>query len=562
MKFSQFPYQRPNMEEIKKNILPIIEKFLDYSLEEQIKSLKEVNQITDEINSMATLASIRNSVNTKDPFYQEEQAFWDHNGPLLSEWQFDLSQKMVQSKHYEGLVKEFGALLLQKTHLFLKTFDAKIIPFLQKENALTTEYEKLIADPSVNFRGKQYNLSQMATFLSVPDRNTRKEAQLAISAFFEKNEKEYDRIYDNLVQVRNEMARLLGYENFVQLGYDRLGRVDYNIDHVASYRENILTNVLPFYRKTLTKKSRRIGIDKLQSYDAKFNFLSGNPTPKGGVDFQVEQAKKMYAEMSEETNQLFNLLVDKELLELESKPNKVGGGYCTYLPKFQSPFVFANFNGTSHDVDVLTHEMGHAFQVYQSRHLIPEYRFPTLEAAEIHSMGMEFLAWPWMHHFFKEDSEKYKFSHLSESLNFLLYGALVDHFQHEVYQKPAMTPEERKQVWHELEQKYLPLQNFEEDKFLQKGTYWYRQGHIFSSPFYYIDYTLAQVAALEIWSLSQENYPQTWQLYLSLCQKGGSESFVNLLKNSGLNNPFEKDTLKNIAVKVDHYLDQINDEKF
>jgi M3 family oligoendopeptidase len=562
MKFSQFPYKRPNMQKIKKNFLRFIEKFPYYSLKKQIKSLKTVHRITDDITSMATLASIRNNTNTKDVFYQEEQKFWDYNYPFFCQWQFNLSKKIFKSKHYEGLVKEFGVLFFQKINLFLKTFNDKIIPFLQKENVLITAYEKLISDHSVNFRGKKYNLSQIDAFLSAPDRHTRKEAQLAISSFFEKNEKEYDRIYDNLVQVRSKMGLILGYENFVNLGYDLLERVDYNINEVTSYRENILINVLPVYYKILDKKTRRIGIDKLESYDSKFNFLSGNPTPKGGLDFQVKQAQKMYSEMSEQTDHLFNLLIQKDLLELESKLNKVGGAYCTYLPNFNSPFIFANLNGTSHDVDVLTHEMGHAFQIYQSRHLIPEYRFPTLEVAEIYSMGMEFLAWPWMNYFFKEDSEKYKFAHLSESLIFLLYGALVDHFQHIIYQKPEMSSEERKKMWRELEQKYLPLQSFKEDIFLEKGTYWYRQFHIFSNPFYYIDYTLALVSALEIWILSRENYKKTWKMYLSLCKKGGSESFLNLLKHAGLNNPFEKDTLKNIVKKVENYLDQINDEKF
>src|SRR5690554_5695718 len=152
----------------------------------------------------------------------------------------------------------------------------------------------------------------------------------------------------------------------------------------------------------------------------------------------------MYDALSPETSKFFRFMVDKELMDLDSRANKEGGGYCTYIPDHQAPFIFANFNGTSGDVDVLTHEAGHTFQVYSSRHLIPEYRWPTMESAEIHSMSMEFLAWPWIDKFFKEDTNKYKFDHLSGAIEFLPYGVLVDEFQHEVYENPKLSPKERR----------------------------------------------------------------------------------------------------------------------
>ncbi|OIJ44789.1 M3 family oligoendopeptidase [Rice orange leaf phytoplasma] len=562
MKFQDFEYQRVDIAQTKQTILPMIEAFLDASLPEQIKIINRLNSLMDEINSMFTLAEIRHSLDVKDTFYQQEKHFCDQNAPLLTELKHQFSQTMVKSKHYDALVQEFGPLLFDKIKLFLKTFDPKIIPYLQEENTLTTKYQKLISDPSVAFEGKLYNLSQMATFLESSQRQTRKNAQLAVSQFFAKNEQEYDLIYDQLVQTRTKMAQILGYSNFVALGYDLLGRTDYDANQIADYRTNILKYVLPFYTMTQKRKSKRLDIAKLESYDKSFNFSSGNPKPQRGVDFQLTQAKKMYHAMSLQTKLFFDFLLEKNLLDLDSKPNKTGGGYCTYLPKYSAPFVFANFNGTSHDVDVLTHEIGHAFQVYQSRHLIPEYRWPTFEAAEISSMGMEFLAYPWVKDFFAQDVDKYQFLHLSQSLNFLLYGALVDHFQHEVYQNPQMTPAQRKECWRNLEKKYLLLETYEGDPFLEKGTFWFRQSHIFSTPFYYIDYTLAQVCALEIWLLSKQDYSNTWQKYLKLCQLGGSQTFLNLLKTTGLTNPFEPNHLKNIVSFVTCYLQKIDDTKF
>jgi M3 family oligoendopeptidase len=275
----------------------------------------------------------------------------------------------------------------------------------------------------------------------------------------------------------------------------------------------------------------------------------------------VNHAKTMYDEMSKETSEFFNFMVDHELLELDSKPGKQGGGYCTYIPDYQSPFIFANFNGTSHDVDVLTHEAGHAFQIYSSKHLIPEYRWPTLEACEIHSMSMEFLAWPWVHLFFEDDTEKYKFNHLAGAVSFLPYGVLVDEFQHHIYEKPELTPDERKTLYRKLEKKYLPFKDYDDDAFLEKGGFWFRQGHIFGAPFYYIDYTLAQVCAFQYWIKHQENREAALESYLKLCKLGGSKSFLGLVESAELLNPFVKGTVKEIVKPIKAYLDSVDDMK-
>ncbi|MDY3196347.1 MAG: M3 family oligoendopeptidase, partial [Paracholeplasma sp.] len=406
-----------------------------------------------------------------------------------------------------------------------------------------------------------YNLSQMAPFTQSLSRETRKQAQLVISNFFESIESDIDDIYDNMVKVRHEMAQKLGYKNYVKLGYQRLGRTDYNASDVKSYREQIKRDVVPVVEELVKRKAKRLGITDLKSYDT-ISFLSGNPTPKGDRDFLVNHAKTMYKELSKETDEFFNFMVDSELLELDSKKGKAGGGYCTFIPSYKAPFIFANFNGTSHDVDVLTHEAGHAFQVYQARDFInPMQRFPGYEACEIHSMSMEFFAWPWMELFFKEDKEKYYFSHLSGAISFLPYGALVDEFQHEVYENPQMTKEERKATWARLEKVYLPSKDYGEDAFMKKGTYWYRQGHIFGSPFYYIDYTLAQVCAFQYWIRDHRNHEEAWKSYVDLCKLGGAYGFVELMRRSNLNSPFVDGTIKQTIEPLKAFLDTIDDTK-
>lgn len=562
MTFNEYPYQRPDLEKLKKDLEETIALVGENeSLETEIKAIRRMYDIDDEVDSMFTLVSIRNSLNTKDEFYEKEQAFLDENGPVLRQYSHQLTEKMLHSKNRVGLEKEFGSLVFKQAEVQQKTFKPEIIPDLQKENKLSTEYSKLLASAEIEFDGGTYNLSQMTPFTTHKDRDVRHRAQLAVSGFLSENEKEIDRIYDDMVKVRTEIAHKLGYENFVQLGYDRLGRTDYNYKDVKTYRDQVLKDIVPLVSELTERKAKRLGIENPKSYDLALSFLSGNPTPKGDRKWMVDRATKMYHEMSKETGEFFDFMVEHELLELDSKPGKSGGGYCTYIPEYRSPFIFANFNGTSHDVDVLTHEAGHAFQVYSSRDLDPSYRWPTMEAAEIHSMSMEFLAWPWIDSFFVEDTDKYKFNHLAGSVSFLPYGVLVDEYQHEVYLHPEMSPDERKQTWRKLEKKYRPFLDYGDDAFMEKGTYWFRQGHIFGSPFYYIDYTLAQVCAFQFWISSQKDHGKAFENYLALCKLGGSKSFLGLVEAAKLQNPFVNGTVKEIVKPIRAYLDAVDDTK-
>lgn len=562
MKFKDYQYQRPDVDAIKAQYATVMAEFkAAISAGVQADIIRKVFGLVDAVDTMAQLVSIRYSLNTQDPFYEAEMGFIDEVSPELQNLVNEFNKLVYASPFKKELTAEFGEHYFNQIEVSLQSFDEKIIPLLQEENKLNSKYSKVVASAQIEFDGGTYNLSQMSPFTQSKDRETRHLAQLKISEFFESKEAELDEIYDNLVKVRNEAAQALGYENYVQLGYKRLGRTDYGAKEVKSYREQIKRDVVPFVEKLVQRKSKRLGIPQLKSYDT-ISFLSGNPTPKGDLDWQVEQATKMYRELSSETNEFFTFMKDSELLELDSKKGKAGGGYCTFIPGYKAPFIFANFNGTSHDVDVLTHEAGHAFQVYQARDFInPMQRFPGYEACEIHSMSMEFFAWPWVPLFFKEDSEKYYFSHLSGAISFLPYGALVDEFQHVIYENPSMSKDERKAAWRALEKTYLPSRDYDDDHFMEKGTYWFRQGHIFQSPFYYIDYTLAQVCAFQYWIRNHENHAEAWASYVQLCKLGGSKGFVALMKDAKLNSPFEDGTILKTIKPLEAFLNTIDDTK-
>lgn len=563
MKFDDYRYKRPDVEKFKQYFNTLLKDLNDTSpLEVQKASVTAINKLRNEFDTMQTLVSVRHSINTTDEFYKAEQEFMDEIGPVVQEYITDYYKALVHSKYRAEFEMEWGAQLLQLAEVSLRTFSPEIIEDLQLENKLSTEYSQLIASAKILFEGEERTLPQLAPFELSTDRDMRKSASEARFGFMSEHEAEFDRIYDELVKVRDRIAKKLGYSNFVQLGYDRMMRTDYNAEMVANFRKQVLEYIVPVSQQLKKRQTERLGLDELKYYDENFSFKTGNATPKGDPDWIVANGKKMYKELSPETDEFFTFMLDNNLVDLVSKKGKQGGGYCTYFSQYQAPFIFSNFNGTSGDIDVLTHEVGHAFQVYESRNInVPEYAFPTYEACEIHSMSMEFFAWPWMNLFFEEDADKYRFNHLSDSLQFIPYGVSVDEFQHFVYSNPEATPAERKQAWRDIEKKYLPHRNYEGNTYLEQGGFWHKQGHIFASPFYYIDYTLAQLCAFQFWKRSNEDFKSAWSDYLELCQAGGSKSFIKLVELAGLTSPFEDGCISSVIGDIEGWLNSINDKE-
>ena len=564
LKFKDYKYERPNLETLSKDFETLIGEFKSSKdAKEQSEVMKKITTIRNNIETMASLVSIRHSIDTRDKFYEEENNFIDENSPKFSELVSKFYKELVGSEFREELEKTWGEQVFNLAQLELETFSPEIMEDLVKENKLVTEYNKLIASAKLEFQGKTRNLSDMRPFLESKDRAVRKDASETMWEFFEENEAEFDRIYDELVKLRDKMARTLGFKNYVEMGYKRLGRSDYDANMVENYRKQVYEDLVPVVNELGKRQEKRLDLENMKYYDEPLEYTTGNATPKGDEEWILNHGKTMYKELSPETDEFFSFMRDRELLDLMSKEGKMAGGYCTILPDYDSPFIFSNFNGTSGDIDVLTHEAGHAFQVFMSMgYELPEYKFPTLEACEIHSMSMEFLTWPWMELFFQDEVYKYKFSHLAGAISFIPYGVSVDEFQHFVYENPGATPDERKAQWREIEKKYLPSRDYEDNEFLDRGAYWFKQGHIFSSPFYYIDYTLAQVCAFQFWIKNQEDKKAAWEDYLRLCKAGGSKSFLELVELAKLDNPFVDGTIKRTVGPLKDWLDTVDDSKF
>ncbi|MCI5774476.1 MAG: M3 family oligoendopeptidase [Erysipelotrichaceae bacterium] len=565
MKFKDLKYERIDLAKTCEQLENLAKRLQEAQDATTFKAIfQEICQLQMHIDTMGNLVSVRHSINTADEFYNEENDWWDMQRPVLQKYFTDIANIAISKPYREELLDEIYEPYFKIAECKARSFNEAIIPLLQQENKLISEYGKLKASAKIEFDGKECNLAQIAAYCSSQDRDIRKKAFDAKMRFYQDNEAKFDEIYDQLVHVRHQIALKLGYDNFIQVGYDRMLRLDYDAKMVSKYRDMIAKHVVPLAQEIVDAQANRINVDKVRYYDYDYEFLSGNPKPVESYDEKIAAAKWMYHQMSKETAEFIDVMIDNELWDLESKPNKELGGYCTEFPEYKLPFIFSNFNGTRGDVEVLTHEAGHALNSYLAAKDInvPECVFPTLESCEIHSMSMEFFTYPYMHKFFGDDTQKYYYAHFSNVFKFLPYGVLVDHFQHEIYANPDMTPAQRKETWRKLERRYTPFKDYEGNEMLEKGCWWYQQGHIFASPFYYIDYTLAQVCALQFWDRMYNQDDKAWHDYIKLCRLGGTKTFLQLVEEANLRSPFDDECLLATIEDAKAYLKTFDLAKF
>ena len=562
--FETYQYTRPEFDAFSDTFRQSLQRFeTARSYEEQDRALSQINELRTEFTSMYNICHIRHTMDTENEFYEKENEFFDQQMPAYEGLINDFYKKLLASPFRPALEQKWGRQLFTIAEFSLKTFDESIIGLLQEENKLSSQYTKLKATAKIGFREEEHNLSTIQKYEIDRNRETRQAAAEAKWGFFVGHAATIEDIFDQLVKVRHKIARQLGYKNFVELGYARMLRSDYGPEKVANFRRQVEEYIVPIASRLYERQRRRLGLKNLKYYDEELRFPGGNAQPKGEPKWIVSQALQMYSELSAETREFFDFMNANHLMDLETRPGKATGGYCTFIRNHKAQLIFSNFNGTSGDIDVLTHEAGHAYQVYSSREIgIGEYNWPTFEACEIHSMSMEFFTWPWMELFFREETDKYKFSHLSNSLYFLPYGVAVDEFQHYVYENPEASPAERNLAWRAIEKKYLPHRNYDGHAFLEKGGFWQKQSHIFNTPFYYIDYTLAQICAFQFWKKDREAHEQAWADYVRLCQAGGSLSFLELVQLAGLRSPFEDGCVASVVDVITEWLDSIDDSSF
>ncbi len=559
MKFSDMEYKRPDLAAAARNLQALAAQAQAATGPESILQVYDAcRKISDAVATAGTLAAIHHTVDTRDEFYDGENEYFDENGPVVNDKILSLYRAILASPHRDALARQHGGILLEKLEIAVKSSDERLVALQQQENALSTRYEKLYASARIPFQGQELTVAQLGPFKQHTGRATRKAAFEAEGGFFDAHREELDDIYDQLVQNRTRQATVLGHENFVPLGDIRMERHGYTRADITACRNAVARDIVPVAAKLKARQAARIGVADFKFYDGSLSFKNGNPTPKGTPEEILAAGQLMYRQLSPQTAQFINFMMAGGLFDVLAKPGKAPGGYCTYIPEYKSPFIFSNFNGTSGDVDVLTHEAGHAFAAYLAAqgNLPGELRSPGLESCEIHSMSMEFLTGPWHKLFFKEDSAKYEISHAEDTLFFMPYGCQVDEFQEEVYRRPHLKPDERNALWLDLESKYRPWNDFTGLPFYGRGAGWQRQLHIYGSPFYYIDYVLAQAVALEFFLACQRDADDAWQRYLALVRKAGTETYTGLVRAAGFQSPFQPGTLARIGGEMYDWLEE------
>lgn len=553
MKFKDMPYERVDFEKAIEEMKQLISEFqAAKSGEEQFAVHQKYYELNDKINTQYTIAYIRNGVDTTDEFYDKENDYYDEQLPVFNNVEQEYQKAMYESPYRDYLESKIGKVAFKNMEISLKSFDEKLVPFMQEENALVSEYNKLIASAKIDWEGETLNLSLMRPYLTHVDREIREKAWKKYAAFFEENGDKLDEIYDKLVKNRDAQAKAMGYKNYVELGYYRMQRNCYGKEEVETFRDQIKKYFVPFVSKLHDRRRQRLGLDKLSYIDESVYFLNGNPAPVGTPDEIMESGLEMYRELSPETSEFFEFMMENELFDVLGRKTKKAGGYMTYLPVYKSPFIFANFNGTSGDVDVITHECGHAFQGFLSgKDPIREHADITMETAEIHSMSMEFFTEKWMELFFGDRADDYRAMHLEDAAAFIPYGCMVDEFQHIVYENPEMTPAERNAAWSKLEKEYKPHLDYGDCKRFAEGGFWQKQQHIYNLPFYYIDYCIAQTCAMEYKVMMDEDFDKAWESYLKLCNLSAADFFTNMIPAVGLVSPFEEGCIKDMVDKLE-----------
>ena len=559
MKFNEMTYTRPDIDALLARYRELAAKAAAAPDGDALVRLYyEQSEAFAEYNTAANLANIHYTCDTRDAYWKAEQDFFDANGPAVTNASVEISRAFLANPHVDALTEKFGTTCVAGMKNAVLSMDDRTVELQQQFNALVSRYQQIYGGALVELDGKQLTIPQLGPYKEDLDPAVRRAAYEAEAGYFDAHRAELDELYGQIVQNLNAQARVMGYHDYSELSYVRMNRIGYGPEEIRKFRDQVANDVVPQLQKVMALRAKRTGIAHPAFTDLPILFRDGNPKPIPGYKARMDAARTMYHELSPETAEFIDFMQDNELFDVESRPGKMSGGYMTSLPSYKAPFIFANWNDTSGDVDVLTHECGHAFEGYVAERdpAIPaDLECPGMESAEIHSMAMEFLTAPWHHLLFGRDTDKYALLHAEDSFVFLAYGCEVDEFQHIMYQNPDLTPDERNAEWLKLEKKYRPWIDFDNLPFYGRGAGWQRQLHIYECPFYYIDYCLSTMAALQFFLLSLTDHKDAWARYLRLVRRAGTASYTELLETAGLKVPFEEGSIKGIAQQMTDWLE-------
>lgn len=544
-RFSDIPYSRVTLEQLRPRYEALMQQLRSAATYEDYLALEQADQRLSADMTPMTVCSIRHDMDLNEPFYAQEQAYYDSIAAELRELGSDYDRALLASPLRDFLRERVGEQAFAIMTIAQQDHDARLAPLQQEERALCERYSLLTANATVTWQGREVPRAQLVGPLYSPDRETRRAANRASGESWMRLSPQLEDIYDRLVQLRAEQAKLLGYESFSRLSYRRMYRIGYGAEDVAAFIAQAKRYLVPVWQRQRERRRERLGLERLYLYDT-ISFPQGDPTPLGGTDWCLARTREMYEALSPETAAFARDLFDGELFDVEQRTGKRGGGYQATLADRRLPFIFANFDGTSENAYIMCHEGGHAFQSWLKRtEPVRERCWNTSEVAETHAMAMELFTLPHMELFFGERADDYRSSLLEGAVTRILFQCQQDEFQQAVYTHPQMTKDERNALWQRLENEYFPgrLESSGENHFVASGRSWQTIPHAFHWPFYAIDYGLSQVCALGFYEKFSRDAKGAWESYLRFCRDSGTKSFPQLVRDSGIGDPFSPGTL-------------------
>jgi oligoendopeptidase F len=433
------------------------------------------------------------------------------------------------------------------------------VPLETAEEELKQQYQKLMGAMTVTFRGDERTMQQMLPFLEEPDRVTRQTAWELMAGRRLADEEALEDLFDRLLAVRAEIAENAGFASYRDFAFRRLERFDYGPEDCFRFHDAIERHIVPLSGRLGRERRERLGIDVLRPWDMSVDPLGRPPLrPFERVEDMLERAQALFTRMDGDLGALFRAMRDRGLLDLESRKGKAPGGYQHDLTEQRLPFIFMNAVGIDLDVVTLVHECGHAFNAFASREQeVLQYRFPPAEFAEVASMGMELLAFPYLDAYYP-DPQEYRRAlrdRIDKIVLILPWIAMIDAFQHWLYEHPGQTRDDRRATWIELYRRFQPDLDWSGyDRALRSA--WHRQLHIYQYPFYYIEYGIAQLGALQIWQRSREDFRLALDGYLDALALGGSRPLPELFRASGARFAFDDDAIGPLSRALAEELDR------
>ncbi len=555
--FSSLPYERADLAEIDQKLRRArLRSRLAMKPESAVRAVFDAQQALLQYHQASTLARIRHDQKTSDPYYLAERDFYDQADPKVDQMKQAFFHAMRASRFQKEITERFGGHIFRKAVNMEQIIQPIIMQDLVRENKLISQYEQLMSEAAADFGDKTYSFEQLSVFLESSDRQTRKDAWQARSAWLIRHQERLDEIYDQLVRLRTRMSNKLHFNHFTDVGYRRMERFDYGPEQVAAVRDAVKRYIVPMTKEIRRLQKKRLNVDSLYTYDWPCLFREGNPqTVCDKQDVPLLAAHAM-ADLTGRHPSLLAQMLELGYVDLYARRHKTPGAYCEMFYEPGLPFIMQNASGTADDVFVLMHEAGHAYAAISSlpKMSLIDCHMPSLDICEIHSTAFEYLSYPYMERFFGQMAEQVCLMHLTQALLFLPYGCMVDEFQHQVYAQPEMGTAQRHKLWRELEAIYQPDTLYDQDPFFEKGGAWQLKGHIYSDPFYYIDYVLAQLVALDLWQKSLIDPGEAFRYYDKLCQLGGCHTLSESLEIAGLPSPFNPATLKKLAYTACDFL--------